>query len=84
MRISYEIVEFHIDSLVQDCDISHALAMEIPQSCTKPQICYHRADAGFAPSQWEMSLQSNVIAHWLGANLESALYQFAAKLVFIL
>ena len=24
-------------------------------------------------SQWEMSLQSNVIFHWLGANLESAL-----------
>ena len=28
---------------------------------------------GFAPSQWETLLQSNVISHWLGANLESAL-----------
>ena len=25
------------------------------------------------PSQWETSLQSNAISHWLGANLESAL-----------
>ena len=29
----------------------------------------------FAPSQWETSLQSNTISHWLAANLESALYQ---------
>ena len=27
----------------------------------------------FAPSQWETSLQSNGVSHWLGANLESAL-----------
>ena len=26
-----------------------------------------------APSQWETSLQSNSVCHWLGANLESAL-----------
>ena len=32
-----------------------------------------RADSELLPSQWEMSLQSNVISHWLGANLESAL-----------
>ena len=25
------------------------------------------------PSQWETSLQSNAVSHWLGANLESAL-----------
>ena len=28
---------------------------------------------GFAPSQWETSLQSNAVSHWMGANLESAL-----------
>ena len=28
----------HISGLVQDCSISIALAMEIPQSCTKPSI----------------------------------------------
>ena len=33
-----------------------------------------RADSRFAPSQWETSLQSNTVSHWLGANLESALY----------
>ena len=31
-----------------------------------------RADSWFAPSQWETSLQSNTVCHWLGANLESA------------
>ena len=34
---------------------------------------YHWADSGLAPSQWETSLQSNAISHWLGANPESAL-----------
>ena len=28
-----------------------------------------RAYSRFAPSQWEMSLQSNAVSHWLGANL---------------
>ena len=32
-----------------------------------------RADSRLSTSQWEMSLQSNAISHWLGANLESAL-----------
>ena len=31
------------------------------------------ADSRFVPSQWETSLQSNGVSHWLGANLESAL-----------
>ena len=35
----------------------------------------HRADSRLVPSQWETSLQSNAISHWLGANLESALLQ---------
>ena len=30
-----------------------------------------RADSRFAPSQWETSLQSNAVSHWLGASLES-------------
>ena len=33
----------------------------------------YRADPRLAPSQWETSLQSNAVSHWLGANLESAL-----------
>ena len=32
-----------------------------------------RPDSRPAPSQWETSLQSNTVSHWLGANLESAL-----------
>ena len=32
-----------------------------------------RADSMFAPSQWEKSLQSNAVSHWLCANWESAL-----------
>ena len=31
------------------------------------------ADSRLASSQWETSLQSNGVSHWLGANLESAL-----------
>ena len=32
----------------------------------------YRADSRFAPSQWETSLQSNAISHWLDTNLGSA------------
>ena len=32
-----------------------------------------RADLRLTPSQWETSLQSNAVSHWLRANLESAL-----------
>ena len=44
-----------------------------------PNYCadstHHRADSRFAPSQWETALFCNDISHWLGASLESALYQ---------
>ena len=37
-------------------------------------LCYNtRADSRLAPSQWETSLQSNAVSHWLGTNLESVL-----------
>ena len=32
-------------------------------------------DSMLAPSQWDTSLQSNAVSHWLGANLEPALYR---------
>ena len=38
-----------------------------------------RADSCFAPSQWETSLQSNAVSHWLGTNLESTLPSFLGK-----
>ena len=31
------------------------------------------ADSRLVPSQWETSLQSNAVSHWLGTNLDSAL-----------
>ena len=34
---------------------------------------YLGTDSRLASSQWETSLQSNDVSHWLGANLESAL-----------
>ena len=33
-----------------------------------------RADHRLGPSQWETSLQSNAVSHWLAANIASALY----------
>ena len=33
-----------------------------------------RADSRFALIQWETLLQNNTISHWVGTNLESALY----------
>ena len=36
-------------------------------------LSVHRADSRPAPSQWKTSLQSNVVSHWLCANLELAL-----------
>ena len=35
-------------------------------------LSWVRADSRFVPSQWETSIQSNAVSHWLGANLESA------------
>ena len=62
-----------------------ANAHHMPNSRALPYVCCHfrvilvpslngiRADFRLAPSQWETSLQSNAVSHWLGANLESAL-----------
>ena len=37
-RPSDAIIVVHIEGLAQDCSNSSALAMELPQSCTKPSI----------------------------------------------
>ena len=37
-------------------------------------LIYSRADSMRTPSQWETSLQSNAVSHWLPANLSSTLY----------
>ena len=36
-------------------------------------LYYTCADSRLAPSQWETSVQSNYVSHWLSTNLESAL-----------
>ena len=69
---------------VPNCGISLAGALEIVDSNTQILInpsgqVMHifatniRADSRFVPIQWETSLRSNAISHWLGTNLESAL-----------
>ena len=35
---------------------------------------YYRANSRFASSQWDTTLQSNAVSHWLGTSLKSALY----------
>ena len=42
---------------------------------SNPSFSYgtSRVDSRLAPIQWEMSLQSNAVYHWLGAHLKSAL-----------
>ena len=42
----------------------------------------YRADSRFAASQWETSLQSNAISHWLGTNLQSALIYIIPKVIY--
>ena len=44
--------------------------------CKNKACLLNRADSRLASSQWEMSLQSNAISHWLGANLKSALVKY--------
>ena len=43
----------------------------------------YRAESRFAPNQWETSLQSNAVSHWLGANLGSALVVCSLQRVWV-
>ena len=52
----------------------------IQLTATKSEVM---ADSNFAPSQWETSLQSNAVSHWLGTNLESALWCWQENLFHI-
>ena len=42
-------------------------------------MMYPRTDSRLAPSQWEMSLQSNAVTHWPVTILESAMCQQCGK-----
>ena len=73
----------HVDTrgISRTVAIVHSTLVDIWNAKMKPKVklhweemvidmqCYSR----LAPSQWETSLQSNAVSHWLGANLESAL-----------
>ena len=39
------------------------------------KIHTNSSSSRLAPNQWETSLQSNAVSHWLGTNLEPALYE---------
>ena len=51
---------------------AHSIADNI--LCKSLRLSENSVDSRLAPSQWETSLQSNGVSHWLGANLESALW----------
>ena len=59
---------FILSEISEDCRFSCALMWD------RSYQSEHRADSRLASSQWETALQSNAVSHWLGANLESALW----------
>ena len=46
---------------------SKPLPEQIPINFDDAIWCHYKADSRFATSQWETSLQSNAVSHWLGA-----------------
>ena len=38
------------------------------------KVSFYRADSRLVPSQWETSLYTNAVSHWLDANLKLALF----------
>ena len=48
--------------------------------CISIQRIY-RANSRLARSQWETSIQSNAVSHWLGASLESSLSLLTQQIV---
>ena len=59
-----------------------ALAMKLYFSTRYDFFFKSTAHSRFVPSQWETSLQSNAVSHWLGANLESGLQVQSLHCVF--
>ena len=56
-----------------DKPLSQSMMVQFSESLGPEELTYCRADFRFAHNQWETSLQSNAVSHWLGANLESAM-----------
>ena len=42
---------------------------------------HDRADSRFVPSQWDTALLCNDVSDWLGASLESALYDIGCMMI---
>ena len=51
----------HINELVQDCSISSASKMKIPQSCTKTLICFLDS---YQLTYNIRNLSDNIMCHW--------------------
>ena len=65
--------EFHRERIKNPMS-STAAGFEQNQEFEQDETRYCRADSRFASSQWHTALLCNDLSHWLGINLESALY----------
>ena len=63
----------HDQKITLDTAWGEGIPMRTPGSAWEYKETRNRADSRLAPIQWETSLQSNAVSHWLGANLESAM-----------
>ena len=66
-RTGQVLVRFGTGPILAHYDIFTGMTLSIQH------FIVYRADSRLAPSQWETSLQSNAVSHWLGAILVSAL-----------
>ena len=48
-------------------------------ACHQPWPCYLRDHFVYAPSQWETTLQCNVVSHWLGAYTKWSLLSMCSQ-----
>ena len=56
-------------------ELTRSQAVDMAKSQTECVSMHHRDHSVYVPSQWEMALQYNAIAHWLGAYTEWSLHQ---------
>ena len=79
LRYNNDIALYHVMIcsvvVMMDWSLSRVRCCE----CLIENLCCLGADTRLAPSQWETLLQSNVVSHWLGTNLESALCPYGTQ-----
>ena len=72
---SFQITDIHKSYTIYMINIIwNCTCLSMQWNISSSSKVYTRADSRLAPSQWETSLQSDTVSHWLGANLESALH----------